>query len=210
MIALIDYGINNLRSVEKACQRVGMPVKLTSNPDELARAGKLILPGVGAFHAGMTALDSLGLTRPIREAAARGVPLLGICLGMQLLFDESEEMGTTAGLGLIPGRVTRMQGQGVKVPHMGWNRLSLRAPSPLLADLPDGSFAYFVHSYVCGPAEPEGILASTDHGGEFAAAVSRRNVYGIQFHPEKSQSVGLRILENFARMETEEAWSGER
>lgn len=210
MIALIDYGINNLRSVEKACQRVGMPVRLTANPDELARADKLILPGVGAFHAGMTALDSLGLARTIREAAARGVPILGICLGMQLLFDESEEMGTTAGLGLIPGRVTRMQGQGVKVPHMGWNRLRLRAPSPLLADLPDGSFAYFVHSYVCAPAESEGILASTDHGGEFAAAVSRRNVYGIQFHPEKSQSVGLRILENFARMETEEAWSVER
>lgn len=197
MIALIDYGINNLRSVEKACERVGADVTLAAHPEAIARADKLILPGVGAYRAGMLALESRGLIEPIREAARRGVPLLGICLGMQLLFDESEEMELTRGLGVIPGRVVRIEGEGLKVPHMGWNQLRLLAPSFLLRGVPDGAYAYFVHSYAAAPAQPEAVLATVDHGAPFPAVVASGNVFGIQFHPEKSQSVGLAILRNF-------------
>lgn len=197
MIGLIDYGINNLRSVEKACLHVGLPVRLVSDADSLSRAEKLILPGVGAYPAGMQALHRLGLVGPIRDAVQRGVPLLGICLGMQLLFDESEEMGLTAGLGLIPGRVVRIDAGDLPVPHMGWNQLHVRVASGLLAGIPDEAHAYFVHSYACLPAQPESVQATTEYGGELAAVVGQGNVFGIQFHPEKSQAIGLRILKNF-------------
>lgn len=196
MIAIVDYGIGNLRSVQKALEHVGAPARLVSSPAELEGAGAVVLPGVGAFGDGMRSLQSRGFVEPLCRIVEAGVPLLGICLGMQLLFEESEEMGYHRGLGLLPGRVRRFAGD-LKVPQIGWNQLSWRRPNPLQAGIPDGAYAYFVHSYYVEPANPDDILATTDYGIAYASIVGREHLFGVQFHPEKSQAVGLRILRNF-------------
>jgi len=197
MITMIDYGIGNLRSVQKALEHAGATVRLSADPVAIRGAEKLVLPGVGAFGAGMAALQTRGLTEPILEAAGRGTPLLGICLGMQLLFDESEERGRYDGLGLLPGRVVRFADKELKVPHIGWNQIEHDGTHPLLQGAASGTHTYFVHSYYCRPARAEDVIARTVYGEPFAAIAGHANVVGIQFHPEKSQQVGLRILHNF-------------
>ncbi len=200
MITLIDYGGSNLRSVYKALEFVGAEVTIATRAEEIARADKLILPGVGAFGAGMKALREHKLEHAIRERAAQGVPLLGICLGMQLLFERSEEMGQHNGLGLIEGSVERFPAAGPKIPHMGWNQIEFDGCHRLLNGVQPGAYAYFVHSYFCRPAGRGVIIAQTDYGKRFGAIIARDNIYGIQFHPEKSQQVGLTILRNFVEM----------
>lgn len=201
MIALIDYGLGNLRSVQKAFEHLGVPVTLTADPDGVRSADKLILPGVGAFSAGMEGLRQRGLVEPILQTVRNSVPLLGICLGMQLLFDESEEVSqgfeAEPGLGIIPGRVVRFRENGLPIPHMGWNQIHPVRDSALLRGLSPGAYAYFVHSYICEPKSHEAIVAVTDYGENFVSVVGSANTWGIQLHPEKSQNVGLRILQNF-------------
>lgn len=197
MIVIIDYGVGNLRSVQKALEQVGAAAIVSGDPASLDRADGIVLPGVGAFGDGMDHLRARGWVAPLREKARAGVPLLGICLGMQLLFDESEEMGRHAGLGLLPGRVVRFAEGDLKVPHVGWNQLQVRKGA-LLAGIPSGSYAYFVHSYYSLPADEGDVWATTEYGLEFASVVGRGKVMGAQFHPEKSQEVGLRLLRNFA------------
>lgn len=203
-ITIVDYGGSNLRSVAKAFEYVGANIRTTDDPAVVRRAGRLVLPGVGAFGAGIAALRQRGLDEAVREAAQKGAPLLGICLGMQLLFDGSEEADDEAGLGLIAGWARRFRFDAgktrLKTPHMGWNQIMPARPSPLLAGTPAGSYAYFVHSYYCVPAGAESVLAWTDYGRPFAAIVAQENIFGIQFHPEKSQTVGLRILQNYAAL----------
>jgi glutamine amidotransferase len=194
-IAIADYGIGNLGSVSKAFRGAGAQVQLTGDPDELRRADALVLPGDGAFAATMHEVERRGLVPVLHEAVAAGKPLLGICIGMQLLFDESEEHGLHRGLGFLPGRVRRFEGE-LSVPHMGWNALRARRPHAILDGVPDGSYVYFVHSYYCDAPE-EVIVASSDYGREFAAIVGRGSVLGVQFHPEKSQQVGLRMVASF-------------
>jgi glutamine amidotransferase len=198
-LAVIDYGAGNLRSVLHALRHLkAEDVYLVQHGEELRGANKIILPGVGAFGAGMQELARRELIEPIREAVRGGTPYLGICLGMQFLFDSSDEMGQHEGLGLLPGRVTRFPSlPELKIPHMGWNTLAFKRPSALLEGLPEVSYAYFVHSYHCVPAEPEDSLIMVDYGIQFTAGVQRGNIYGVQFHPEKSQRVGLQILRNF-------------
>lgn len=202
MIAIVDYGVGNLRSVQKAVERVGAEGVVTSDAADLETAQGIILPGVGAFGKGMDSLRSRDLIAPVLDQVAGGKPLLGICLGMQLLFEESDEMGLHQGLGLLPGRVVRFPEGALKVPHIGWNRLRIR-PNPLLQGLDDGAYAYFVHSYYPVPREPDDILAETDYGFDFASVVGRGRVWGAQFHPEKSQDVGLQLLANYARLVAE-------
>ena len=197
MITMIDYGGSNLRSAQKAFEFIGAEVLVTEKPDDVLRAVKLVLPGVGAFGAGMAALRARGLVEPIRQAVANGVPLLGICVGMQFLFDVSEEMGKYEGLGVMPGRVVRFPEGALKVPHMGWNELVVDRPHPLLWGVPAGAYTYFVHSYHCQTASPDAVVAHTDYGQPVAAIVQEGNVYGIQFHPEKSHRVGLQIINNY-------------
>ncbi len=197
MIAIADYGIGNLGSVTKGFRHAGAETVLSGDPAVLRAADALILPGDGAFAATMDEVTRRGLLPILREAVAAGKPLLGICIGMQLLFEESEEHGRHEGLGLLPGRVRRFD-DGLSVPHMGWNRLRARRPHPLLDGLADGSYVYFVHSYFCD-APPEVVIASLDYGPDFPAVVGRGNVLGVQFHPEKSQAVGLRMVANFLR-----------
>lgn len=199
MIAIVDYGVGNLRSVERACLQVGAEARVVANPQELSAVQGIILPGVGAFGDGMARLRAAGWVPALAEWVAAGRPLLGICLGMQLLFAESEEMGQHTGLGFLPGRVRRFGG-GVKVPHVGWNQVWPLRAHPLLAGVPSGAYAYFVHSYYVEPADPADILATTDYGEPFASVVARGCILGLQFHPEKSQEVGLRMLANFAGM----------
>lgn len=199
-ITMIDYGIGNLRSVQKALEHVGAQVTLSDDAQDIRGARKLVLPGVGAFGAGMAALQQRNLIDAICDAVAAGVPLLGICLGMQLLFDDSEELGAHAGLGLIPGRVLRFQDEDLLVPHMGWNQITHDGSHPLLNGVPSGAHAYFVHSYYCRPDDPEIAIGLTEYGDSFAAIIAREHIYGLQFHPEKSQHVGLRILENYLNM----------
>ncbi|HSN74143.1 MAG TPA: imidazole glycerol phosphate synthase subunit HisH [Anaerolineae bacterium] len=204
MIAIIDYGIGNLRSVEKALLHVGGDARLTADPTVVRAAHGVVVPGVGAFGACALGLRSGGFESLVLETARTGKPLLGICVGMQLLFESSEEMGQHAGLGLLPGQVLRFPegtvdaaGQRLKVPQIGWNQLHHDESDPLLAGVPAGSFAYFVHSYYCAPAEPSDVIATTDYGLDYASIVRRDNLWGVQFHPEKSQAVGLQILRNF-------------
>ena len=201
MIIVVDYGAGNLRSVETALEAVGEKPVTTEDPAMVLEADKIILPGVGAFGHGMAGLQRHGLVGPIREAAAKGVPLLGICLGMQLLFEESYEMGQHTGLGILSGPVIRFPEGGLKVPHVGWNQIYHDSCHPLLADIVSGSYVYFVHSYYCVPTCEEVILATTDYGCHFASVIGRNNVFGVQFHPEKSHSVGLQLLQNFVAME---------
>ncbi len=195
MIAIADYGIGNLGSVTKAFRRAGAEVLLTGDLEVLRRADALVLPGDGAFATTRAEIDARGLVPVLREAAERGKPLLGICVGMQLLFEESEEHGRHRGLGLLPGRVLRFEGE-LPVPHMGWNRLRARRPHPMLDGVSDGAHVYFVHSYYCD-APDEVVIATSDYGRDFAAIVGKGSVLGVQFHPEKSQEVGLRMVEGF-------------
>lgn len=199
MLAVIDYGAGNLRSVMHALSHLqAEDVQLVTEPAQLAGADKIILPGVGAFGAGMQQLHAQKLVDPLRAALADGVPYLGICLGMQFLFESSDEMGEHMGLGILPGTVTRFpEFETLKVPHMGWNTLTPTKDAPLLAHLPENPYAYFVHSYYCVPADESDVLITVDYGIPFTAAVARDNIYGVQFHPEKSQQVGLQILKNF-------------
>jgi glutamine amidotransferase len=200
MIAIIDYGAGNLRSVRNALVHLGAGVITASAPDQLAGADKIVLPGVGAFGAGINALRAAGFEEPIIQAAEAGVPLIGICLGMQYLFESSDEMGDHRGLGLLRGRVTRFPADGPKVPHIGWNQLHIRRAGDLLAGVENGAYVYFVHSYYVGVTDPMDVLATTNYGIDYASVVGRGNIFGIQPHPEKSQSVGLRILKNFVEM----------
>lgn len=197
MIAIVDYGMGNLRSVQKAFEKIGATARIVPFPRDLEKARGIVLPGVGAFGQAMNNLRAIGWDVALRESVTRGMPLLGICLGMQLLFESSEEMGQHEGLGILPGTVKRFRGE-VKVPQMGWNQIHIRQPSVLLREVADGSYAFFVHSYYCAPSDKAMVLATTDYGIEFASVVGRGNVFGAQFHPEKSQSVGLKMLANFA------------
>ncbi|RME88517.1 MAG: imidazole glycerol phosphate synthase subunit HisH [Anaerolineae bacterium] len=197
MIALVDYGVGNLHSVAKALREVGARVEITSVPEVILQASAVVLPGVGAFGDGMAGLRNRGLITALREVVRRGVPLLGICLGMQLLFQESEERGRHAGLGFLEGRVvTFSPAPGHKVPHTGWNQLWPTRENPLLHGIHSGEFVYFNHGYYC-LARPEDTLAETDYIVRYPSVVGKGRVYGIQFHPEKSQRVGLHILRNF-------------
>jgi len=197
VIAIVDYGIGNLGSVTKGFKAAGAETVLTGDPARLRRAEALVLPGDGAFGATMDEIRKRDLAPVLLDAAAAGTPLLGICIGMQVLFEESEEHGRHEGLGLLPGRVRRLGGE-LLVPHMGWNRLKRRRAHPLLEGLEDGAYVYFVHSYFCD-AEDRVVIATTDYGQEFPAVVGRDNVLGVQFHPEKSQAVGLRMVASFVR-----------
>ena len=197
MIALIDYGAGNVRSVHKALLAVGADVTLTQSPEVVLGADKVVLPGVGAFADCMENLAWLGLIDPVKAVVAGGVPFLGICVGMQVLFEYGEELGGHVGLRLLPGRVVQFDiDSALKVPHTGWNEVEPVAESPLLAELPAAPWTYFNHSFYCR-ASPDDILATTDYGGPFASVVGRGKLYGVQFHPEKSQHVGLQVMRNF-------------
>lgn len=199
MIAIIDYGMGNLRSVQKAFEKVGYAARITNEPDHLAQASKIVLPGVGAFEDAISELRRRNLVRPILAAIDAGKPFLGICLGLQLLFDTSYEGGRHQGLGVIPGEVVRFDlPPGYKVPHMGWNELRIRRSAPLLSGLSDGTHAYFVHSYYVVPRDSDVIATETDYGVPFVSMIWRDNLMATQFHPEKSQSAGLTMLKNFA------------
>jgi glutamine amidotransferase len=191
--------MGNLHSVQKACAKVGLKSKLVNRAEDIRRAKAVILPGVGAFGQAMQHLTSRRLVKCLKEAAASGKPFLGICLGMQLLFDYSEEFGRHEGLGLLPGKVVPFP-KKLKVPHMGWNQISLERKSPFFRGVPDQAYMYFVHSFYCVPADPKVVLTTTEYGLSFASAVGRDHLCGIQFHPEKSQNTGLTIYRNLARM----------
>jgi glutamine amidotransferase len=200
MIAVINYGLGNLHSVHKAVGYVCGQARVTDDPGEISRADKLILPGVGAFADGMQGLQQRGLIALIKAATAAGTPLLGICLGMQLLFETGEEMGRHAGLGILPGRVARFDSSGVKVPQIGWNQIEVNPSARLLRSVQSGEYVYFNHSYFCIPEQKEIWAARTDYGIQYASAVESGAVYGVQFHPEKSQTVGLHILKSFVEL----------
>ena len=203
-IGIIDYRMGNLRSVQKAFERVGAEGVIVSSPDQFASLDKLVLPGVGAFTDGMVNLRQLGLEPAIREFVAVGKPYLGICMGLEFLFDRSEEDTPNQGLSILSGEALRFHesrgGQHIKVPHMGWNTITWRRDDPLLAGLEQDSAVYFVHSYYALPADASVVSATCDYAGPFCASVWRDNIWATQFHPEKSQRVGLRILENFVRI----------
>lgn len=201
MIAIIDYDMGNLRSVAKAFEKVGAAATPTRDSSVIANATHVVLPGVGAFKDCMRNLEEYGLVEPIMRAIDSGKPFLGICLGLQLLFDESEEFGPHRGLGVIKGRVVRFPNdKELKVPHMGWNEAKKKKDSRLLAGIEDGSYFYFVHSYYAVPEDPSVTLTSTDYGIEFTSSVEKDNVMACQFHPEKSQKTGLKLLKNFSSM----------
>ena len=198
MMALVDYGMGNLRSVEKALARVGADVRVVGDRQSVLAADALVLPGVGAFGDCMANLGKVGLVGAIRDFIATKRPFLGICLGFQALFESSEEAPGINGLALFPGTVPRFAANGLKVPHMGWNRLCIKQRDcPLLQGVADGSYVYFVHSYYCKPKSASVVCGTTEYGIEFCSMLWAENVYATQFHPEKSQSVGLKMLENF-------------
>jgi glutamine amidotransferase len=200
---IIDYDAGNLRSVERACTEVGLAAEISADPDKVRRAPRVIFPGVGAAGAAMRSLRKAGMDEALKEVIASGVPVLGICLGLQISFDHSEE-GDTPTLGLLPGRVRRFRFEDprLKIPHMGWNEVRLVKPHPVLAGLEPGDEFYFVHGYYPEPSQPELVYAVTDYEIEFACAVGRDNYFATQFHPEKSGRVGLRLLKAFA------GWNG--
>lgn len=208
MIAIIDYGMGNLRSVHNAFEVVGHRAVVTREPQIIAAATHVVLPGVGAFGDCMANLLRYDLVDPIVRAIQSGKPFLGICLGLQLLFSESQEFGCHKGLDIIPGRVTRLSpaasppakgaaATGLKIPHMGWNELDIVRPAPIFEGIPSGAHCYFVHSYVVTPAHAGVVASYTDYGGIFVSSIWQNNVIACQFHPEKSQAVGLRLIKNF-------------
>ena len=199
MIAVLDYGMGNLRSVEKAFEHVGAQVAITRDHDEVRAADGVVLPGVGAMPKAMGAVRELGLDELLRERRDAGVPILGICLGMQLLFEDTTEHGGATGIGLLEGSVTALETQGLKIPQIGWNPVAWRRESALAAGLPDPAAMYHVHSFAAHPVHPEDVVGTAEYGTEFASVVSRGNVYGVQFHPEKSGPDGLELLANFVR-----------
>jgi glutamine amidotransferase len=207
MIAIIDYGMGNLRSVQKGFEKVGQDAIVTSDKKTIMGAHKVVLPGVGAFGDCMHNLAELDLVETVREVVKSGRPFMGICLGLQLLFDKSEEFGETEGLGIIPGRVVKFStdasnrpGELHKIPHMGWNSINIKKDTPHLSEIPDGSYFYFVHSYYVVPDDAAVITTTTDYGIEFVSSIQRDNVFASQFHPEKSQELGLSILKNFGEL----------
>ncbi|MEW6358856.1 MAG: imidazole glycerol phosphate synthase subunit HisH [Planctomycetota bacterium] len=200
MIAIIDYGTGNLRSVQKAFESLGADAALATDAASLRKAEKIVLPGVSAFKDAMDGLAGLGLVEPLKEEIARGKPFLGICIGLQILFTKSHEDGEHEGLNVIEGEVVRFSAPGVKVPHMGWNKLERRVNAPLLAGIPDGAHMYFAHSYHGVPADPGVLATQTEHGERFASSVWKDNVFATQFHPEKSQRYGLQLLKNFVEV----------
>lgn len=195
-VAIIDYGVGNLRSVEKAFAAMGCEAIVSSDERVLREAERLVLPGVGAFGACMKALKERGFDRLVKERTSAGTPLLGVCVGMQLLFDESEEFGSTQGLGLLRGSVRRF-GNELVVPQVGWNRIQQKRPHALFEGIANGSFCYFVHSFYCEPVDESVVVGETEYGVRYASVVATKNVCGVQFHPEKSQEIGLRMLKNF-------------
>ena len=204
MIAIIDYGMGNLRSVQKGFEKIGSDAIITDNPQDVLRADRIVLPGVGAFRDCMHNLEQGGFVEPILKVVAEGRPFLGICVGMQLLFSDSVEFGLYNGLNIIPGHVLRfpdqmtVAGEKLKVPQMGWNQLSFKRRPPAFEGVADGSNVYFVHSYYVKPDDEQVIATTTDYGIEFCSSVWRDNIVATQFHPEKSQAIGLQILKNFA------------
>ena len=195
-VAIIDYGVGNLRSVEKAFAAVGVDAIVTGDTDLLQKTERLVLPGVGAFGACMRELDRHGFVDLIIERVQHGTPLLGVCVGMQMLFEESSEFGQTKGLGLLRGSVSRFSSD-LTVPHVGWNQVNQRTSHPLFEDVSQESFFYFVHSYFCEPSDENLGIGTTDYGVSFASIVAEKNICGVQFHPEKSQAAGLQLLKNF-------------
>ena len=203
MIAIVDYGMGNLRSVSKAFQSQEFPAIVTRNPDDIARASGLVLPGVGAFGDCVKNLGEYGLIDPIKEFIDSGRPFLGICLGLQVLFEESEEAPGVKGLGLIKGRVIKFpdfKNEGLKVPHMGWNQVTIKKDIPILEGVPQNSWFYFVHSYYSKPEDDNVSAVKTFYGLEFTAAVAKDNIFASQFHPEKSSTLGLKIIQNFSAL----------
>ncbi len=200
-LAIVDYGMGNRRSVQKAFEHVGADARITRDHDVLRDADALVIPGVGAFPLAMANLKDLGLDALIRERAAEGTPILGICLGMQLLFDRSLELEATEGLGLVHGEVTPIDSGGLRIPHIGWNEVRFEHPSPLTSGLPaDGCPFYHVHSLAPRPSHDEDIIGTTQYGERFATIVAHGSIFGVQFHPEKSSRHGLEMLGNFARL----------
>ncbi len=201
MIAIIDYDAGNIRSVEKAVQYLGEPAKVTRDPQEIRSADKVILPGVGAFGDAMGRLDQYGLTPVIREVTREGTPFLGICLGLQLLFEKSEESPGVEGLGILPGEILRIpEAADLKIPHMGWNSLDFTGSGRLFQGISGHPYVYFVHSYYLQASDPDIVTATTDYGTKIHASVEQGNVFACQFHPEKSGEIGLTMLENFIRL----------
>ena len=208
MIAVIDYGMGNLRSVQKALEFVGAKVIVTHDPDLILNADSVVLPGVGAFKDCMANLKKLKLVDPIRKFIDCGKPFLGICLGLQVLFEESEEYGPVAGLGILPGKVVKFpggssetkNGRPIKIPHMGWNQIKVKKNVPLFGGVGDAPYFYFVHSYYVVPEDQNMIATVTNYGVEFVSGIQHKNIYAFQFHPEKSQTLGLSILERFSNL----------
>jgi glutamine amidotransferase len=200
MIAIIDYGMGNLRSVEKGFLKAGVDAKVTNRPEVVHKADGVVLPGVGAFRDCMRELTNLQLVDSVVEAIKKGKPYLGICLGLQVLFSESVEFGRCRGLDIFRGRVERFPAGELKVPHMGWNELKIRGKNPLLEGTKDRSYFYFVHSFYVVPDDSSVIAATTDYGIDFTSMIFKDNIYAVQFHPEKSQAAGLRLLENFGKI----------
>jgi glutamine amidotransferase len=197
-LAIVDYGMGNRRSVEKALERAGARVLITADHDELRRADGLVLPGVGAFPRAMANLHALGLDVLLSERARSGTPILGVCLGLQLLFESSEELGGARGLGLLAGRCERLEAGELKLPHIGWNLVRFRRASPLTEGLPNDCAFYHVHSFAARPDDDAVVVGLAEYGSPFVSAVERHPLYGVQFHPEKSSAAGLRLLGNFA------------
>jgi glutamine amidotransferase len=199
MIAIIDYGMGNLRSVEKGFLKVGADAKVTNKPEDVLRADGVVLPGVGAFRDCMGELNNLNLIHAVVDTIQKGKPYLGICLGLQVLFSESDEFGTCKGLNILKGKVVRfeLKEKELKIPQMGWNQLNLKNKNPLFEGIPDKSYFYFVHSYYVSPEDSSVIATTTDYGIEFTSSVWKDNIFAVQFHPEKSQTLGLQVLRNF-------------
>jgi len=211
MITIIDYQMGNLRSVQKACESVGIAAKISSDPQEIAASEKLILPGVGGFGDAIAELRRRDLVEPIRDFVASGRPLLGICLGLQLLFETGYEGGTHQGIGLLEGDVVRFDWKklgiesSLKIPHMGWNQVQKRADVPILSEIKDQTYFYFVHSYYVRPADPSIVALTCHYGVDFCAMIRKDNLYATQFHPEKSQAEGMKLLAGFAALPTHSA-----